>query len=90
MTLDTWQLVGYTVSIRTDTKGLTGSIFVGSTVNVDGTYPSMTTAMDLSIAAVLRVGGAGTSFIGSVFGVRIATPGGGFLPPCNPFCALLS
>jgi len=90
VTLKTWQLIGFTASVRSDKIGVTGSLFVDSTVTEVYTSTSMTTSIDLSAAAFIRVGAAGTSFLGNVFGVRITTPGGGFLPQCKPYCSLLS
>jgi len=83
ITLDTWQLVGFSVSVRADKKSVSGSVFVDSTSYSLINWNSLTSEIDLSTASTLRINGATDSFIGDVFGLRIGSPAGGVVRQCN-------
>ncbi len=86
VTLDQWQLIGYTVALTTDKKSTTGMVFVG-TAWTHVRYNNYPTAFDLSTASVIRIGDSVNSFTGDISLARIVTPGGGIVRTtdlCSP------
>jgi len=76
--LDTWQLVGFTVTVRTDLKYTEGIWFSGAASR--RYYQNVQTQVyDFSSLAFLRIGGETGSFGGDIAIVRIISPGGGFI-----------
>lgn len=76
ITLNTWQLVGFTAYISANKKTSEGTFFVdASWAQFYGL--NIGTTMDTSTAALLRIGDATNSVSGSISAIRIMTPGGG-------------
>ena len=78
VTLDEWQLIGFTAYLNTNMKTSEGTIFVGSS-SYQFYKQSSPTAMDLSTASVIRIGDSTNSFSGDISVVRFMTPGGGII-----------
>jgi len=84
ISLDSWQLIGFTVYLNADQKSSSGTIFCGSSSS-HFTLDNQATAFDLSTASVIRVGDSSNSFNGQISLVRITTPGGGVIRNSNPY-----
>jgi len=80
ITLDTWTLVGFSVSLSVDNKNALGTFFAGSS-SVPFDIRASATAIDLQTAALLRVGSvtADNGFTGNISTVKIMTPAAGFI-----------
>ena len=78
VTLDQWQLVGFTVSLITNTKSTEGMVFVGTSWT-HVRFQNYNNVFDLSTASVIRIGDTTNSFSGDISVARIITPGGGIV-----------
>ena len=87
--LNTWQLVGFSLSFRANSARPTGTMFVGTT-SVQ-TFSTSTEPYPLTTMTLLRIGGDAetNSFTGDVSAVSVMTPGGSFAPTSKPSQALL-
>ncbi len=79
--LETWQLIGFTASIRTDLKFTEATVFSGTSSRrfFQPPYNPSEPPFDPSTLSFIRIGGATDSFGGDVSVVRIMTPGGGII-----------
>ena len=81
--LESWQLVGFSLSVGPNDKNPGGSIFAetGSSQN----FVFATGGIDFSTVKFLRVGGSTTSksWLGDISGLRIMTPGSSYLSTCE-------
>jgi len=77
ITLDTWQLIGFTASSNTDQRAASGTVFCGTSW-YNFQRSSQPSTYDLSTASVIRIGDASDSFNGHISLARITT-GGGFI-----------
>ena len=82
ITLDTWQLIGFTVGISADKKAVDTTLFIGTSW-AHYKQDLISPALDLSTATIIRVGDTTDSFKGQVSFIRIMTPGGGYIKTCN-------
>ncbi len=74
LTLNTWQIVGFTASIGPDRKSLQGAVFGETSFSqFYWTYSEM----DFSTLNFLRIGDSTNSFDGQISAIRVMTPGGG-------------
>lgn len=77
--LNTWQLIGFTASTRTDQIFTEVNVFSGTSSR--GLYQPSTSSnrnpFDPSTISFFRIGGTTDSFDGDISIVRIMTPGGG-------------
>ncbi len=84
ITLNEWQLIGFTAALITLQRWGDGFMFVGTSA-VQYNWADVDYDMDLSTASVIRVGDTTDSFSGQVSVSRIMVPGGGFIKTSKLF-----